>query len=329
MEQPPITHLTPEYFARFLTRPPSTHILVLGDVMLDHYIFGDVERISPEAPVPIVNMEKERWTLGGAANVANNLRALQARVTLFGLVGQDEMAWRLRSMAQDLAIDVRLFADSKRPTTVKTRILARGQQMLRVDSEGHAPMSKEILSLVNEQLNAIDPPDVVVISDYAKGFVTHELVQACLHMAQGLNAPVLVDPKPANWACYKGAYLVTPNLKEAEAMAGMSIFDVSSAQKAGETLLKRLQVQAVLITMGPQGMVLYSQQLQGIHLPTRAKEVFDVTGAGDTVIAVLAWMLAQGAGIQEAAYLANTAASVVVSKVGTATVSIQELMQTL
>ncbi len=304
-------------------------MLVIGDVMLDHFIFGDAERISPEAPVPVVSMENESWILGGAANVANNLSTLNADVTLFGLVGQDEMAWRLRSIAQDTGIDVRLFADADRPTTVKIRILARGQQLLRIDHESRKRMSTELTALVAEQLKTLPTLDIVLISDYAKGFITHELMQTVLETAHRMNAYVLVDPKPANADCYKGAYLVTPNLKEAEAMTGINITDIDSAQKAARLIHKRLQIHAVLITMGAKGMILHVTDEKSIHLPARAREVFDVTGAGDTVIAILAWALAHGTEMEDAAYLANVAAGIVVGKVGTATISIQELVRAL
>ncbi|MEZ0328529.1 MAG: D-glycero-beta-D-manno-heptose-7-phosphate kinase [Dissulfuribacterales bacterium] len=318
-----------ERLIRLLGKAERPRLLVIGDVMLDHFIFGDAERISPEAPVPVVNMEKESWILGGAANVAHNLSALNADVTLFGLVGQDETAWRLRSIAHDTGIDVSLFADADRPTTIKIRILARGQQMLRVDNESRSKIGAELTTVVMERLKALPPLNVVLVSDYAKGFITHELMQAVLHAARRMNAPVLVDPKPANADCYKGAYLVTPNLKEAEEMSGIRITDIASAQRAGRLIQDKLQVGAVLVTMGAKGMVLYVKEDRWIHLPTMAREVFDVTGAGDTVIAVLAWALAQGAEMEEAAYLANVAAGIVVAKVGTATISIQELAQTL
>jgi D-beta-D-heptose 7-phosphate kinase/D-beta-D-heptose 1-phosphate adenosyltransferase len=318
-----------ERLMRLLGRSERPKLLVIGDVMLDHFIFGDAERISPEAPVPVVNMEKESWILGGAANVAHNLMALNADVTLFGLVGQDETAWRLRSIAQDTGMDVRLFAAADRPTTVKIRILARGQQMLRVDNESRRRIGPDLTGLVTEQLKVLPPVDVVLISDYAKGFITQDLMQTVLAEARKMSAPVLVDPKPANADCYTGAYLVTPNLKEAEELSGIHITDAASAQKAGRLIQKRLQVNAVLITMGAKGMMLYVTENRGILLSARAREVFDVTGAGDTVIAVLAWALAKGAEMEEAAYLANVAAGIVVAKVGTATISIQELAQAL
>lgn len=300
-------------------------ILVLGDVMLDHSIVGDAERISPEAPVPVINIERETWTLGGAANVAHNLKALGAFVTLFGLVGQDENAWRLRSLAQDMGIDTHFFADNHRPTTVKTRVIARGQQLLRLDHESRKKMGDDLRSLVSQHLTHLHQMDVIVISDYAKGFITPELMDSIREIAAKINSPVMVDPKPANAHCYKGTYLITPNLKEAEAMSGIKIRDISSAQEAARSIKKRLEVQAVLVTLGPKGMVLYISDELNTHLPTRAKDVFDVTGAGDTVIAVLAWALAKGASLEDAAYLANVAAGIVVAKVGTATTSTEEL----
>lgn len=327
--QPNLFNSKPEHLMRLLNRAERPKVLVIGDVMLDHFIFGDAERISPEAPVPVVNMEKEDWLLGGAANVAHNLLALNADVTLFGLVGQDEMAWRLRSLAHEIGMDVRLFADANRPTTVKIRILARGQQMLRVDHESRIRISPELTAIVAEQLKTLPHLDVVLISDYAKGFITHELMQTVLETAHKMNAYVLVDPKPANEDCYRGTYLVTPNLKEAEEMSGIPITDAASAQTAARLIQKKLQVNAVLITMGPKGMMLYLTEDRSILLSARAREVFDVTGAGDTVIAILAWALAHGAEIEDAAYLANVAAGIVVGKVGTATITIQELAQAL
>lgn len=329
MQAQSLSNPTSERFTHLLNKTTRPKLLVIGDVMLDHFIFGDAERISPEAPVPVVTMEKESWILGGAANVAHNLSALNADVTLFGLVGQDETAWRLRSIAHDTGIDVRLFADTDRPTTIKIRILARGQQMLRVDRESRSKIGAELTAVVTEQLKALPPLDVVLISDYAKGFITHELMQAVLEAARRMNAPVLVDPKPANADCYKGAYLVTPNLKEAEEMSGIRITDTASAQRASRLIQKKLRINAVLITMGAKGMVLHVTDDRCIHLPAMAREVFDVTGAGDTVIAVLAWALAQGAEMEEAAYLANVAAGIVVAKVGTSTISVQELAQAL
>lgn len=306
------------------SRPAS--VLVIGDLMLDRFIWGEVTRISPEAPVPVVAIERETAHLGGAANVASNLRALACEVTLSGIVGNDTAGGEILEAAHQQGIRTSGVAVSLRPTTTKTRIIARGQQVVRVDREEVGPLQEEdaarIFAFVDE---AVSQVDAVVISDYAKGVISRAIIERLLALSVPRGLFVLVDPKPVNMASYFGVTALTPNLREAEAMAGFSISSDRELTRAAESIQDKLGVQAVLVTLGPEGMALYERGGGQYRIPTMAREVFDVTGAGDTVIAALTAGLVRGLSFRDAAYFANIAAGIVVGKAGTATVSIEEI----
>ena len=302
-------------------------ILVLGDMMLDEFIWGKVRRISPEAPVPVVEVARESYHLGGAGNVAANIRALGANPVPIGLVGDDHSAHRLSSLFQDGGIEASgLVAEAGRPTTVKTRIVAHNQQIVRADRENRTPLTAERNNaLLAAFLKWLSTCVAVVVSDYDKGVVNRQLLSQALPAAQEAGIPVLLDPKVYQADYYRPITLITPNQREAELITGVSIDDARQLEVAGRQLLERFQCPYALITRGEEGMSLFSRE-GSHHLPTFAREVFDVSGAGDTVIGTLALAIAAGATMEEAAILANHAAGLVVGKVGTATITQQELL---
>jgi D-glycero-beta-D-manno-heptose-7-phosphate kinase len=322
-------HALPADRARALVaRFPSLSVLVAGDLMLDHFVIGRVSRISPEAPVPVVEHDHDEYRVGGAGNVAHNVRALGGRVELVGLVGNDAAAERLRAevSAHGMGCDG-LVIDRDRPTTTKQRIVTtRNQQVARVDYECDGEAGGDIeRALVAQVSRALGRSDVVVISDYLKGAVTRALVAAIVAGARGRSAPVLVDPKIPHLDYYEGATLVTPNHHEAETATHMRIRTDEDAERACRRFIERAGCRGVLITRGEQGMSMLGPDGES-HFPAVAREVADVTGAGDTVIATLALGLAAGATIAEAAQLANHAAGIVVGRFGPATVSPEELL---
>jgi len=307
---------------------PRTRVLVLGDVMLDQFIVGRVSRISPEAPVPVVAFERDEYRAGGAANVALNARALGAGVEVVGLIGADGAADRLRELL--VAADVRahgLITDETRRTTTKVRIVTtRNQQVARVDYESEDAASGAIEDALIDQVDSrVREADVVVVSDYLKGFVTRRVMAAVVAAAQAQDIPVLVDPKIPHLDFYAGATLVTPNHYEAETAVHLRIRSNDDAQRVATLFRERARCEGVLITRGEHGMWLSCNGVEG-HLPAAAREVADVTGAGDTVVATLALAVAAGATPAEAARLANQAAGIVVGKFGPATVSAAELL---
>jgi D-beta-D-heptose 7-phosphate kinase/D-beta-D-heptose 1-phosphate adenosyltransferase len=300
---------------------------VLGDVMLDEFVWGDVTRISPEAPVPVVDVRRESIHLGGAANVLANLMALGARGTVVGVVGKDGSGERLRAGLRELgALDQGVIVDETRPSTTKTRIIAHSQLVVRADRESRTPVSAktedQILSFLKD---ALKHADAFVISDYDKGVVTQRILREILPLAYA-RVPVLVDPKLRNFNFYRPATLVTPNHFEALRMSDTEDHSDDGSLLAAKVIREKLGCDAVLITRGDRGMMLLESNGQPVFVETAAREVYDVTGAGDTVIAALAGALASGATMLEAATLANHAAGIVVGKVGTATVSADELI---
>ena len=306
-------------------------VLIVGDVMLDEYIWGEVQRISPEAPVPVVVVRRRTCAPGGAANVAANVASLGGRALLGGVVGQDPQAAQLREALAERGVDpAGLIVDGDRPTTTKTRVVAHSQQVVRVDSERRTSLRAELedalLSWVEE---ALDIADACVLSDYAKGVVSPQLAAGFIRLARGAGKPVIVDPKGTNYARYRGATVVTPNVREAEQALNREINGRADLLEVGRHLLGVLQGGALLITRGSQGMSLFVNGADVTHIPAVARNVFDVTGAGDTVIGTLALALAAGIGLEQAARLANLAAGIVVGKVGTATVTVEELMAEL
>jgi|SRR5688572_3213847 len=303
-------------------------ILVLGDMMLDEFIWGKVLRISPEAPVPVVEVARETYHLGGAGNVAANISALGANPVPIGLVGDDPAAQRLSGLFVDHGIEPSgLVSESGRPTTVKTRIVAHNQQIVRADRENRSPLSEERnKGLLAAFLKALPTCTAVIVSDYDKGVVNRQLLSQALPAAQKAGIPVLLDPKVYQADYYRPITLITPNQREAELITGISIDDDRQLEAAGRQLLERFQCPYALITRGEEGMSLFSRD-GSHHLPTVAREVFDVSGAGDTVIGTLALAIAAGATMEEAAILANHAAGLVVGKVGTATITRAELLE--
>ncbi|HKP84502.1 MAG TPA: D-glycero-beta-D-manno-heptose-7-phosphate kinase [Blastocatellia bacterium] len=318
--------------AEELTREfEGKRIIVLGDLMLDEFIWGRVRRISPEAPVPVVEVDRQSLALGGAGNVVSNLVALGARPTPVGIVGDDADAERLRSRFRGLGLSVDgLVVDAARPTTLKTRIIAHNQQVVRADRESRAPVSAEIeAEVVMRFQNELERADGVVVSDYNKGLLTARALAGTLKPARERNLTVCLDPKMRNFASYQPVTVITPNHQEAAEAAGIMIEDEKSLVEAGRRLLGSVDCRAVLVTRGEEGMTLFTDGGEVTHIPTVAREVYDVTGAGDTVIATLALALRAGASFAEAAVLANHAAGCVVGKVGTATVTRDELLRTI
>lgn len=302
----------------------AAKVLVVGDVMLDRYWFGDVNRISPEAPVAVLKVDRVDERPGGAANVARNISALGAQVTLLSVVGDDEAGHCLEKLlCENLSLTALLHRDSSVSTIIKLRAIARHQQLLRIDFE--TPPSHEVLHAALEDFRAQLPlADVVILSDYGKGGLTH--IAEMIRLARSLGKPVLVDPKGDDYARYTGATLLTPNRSEFREVAG-SWQNESELNNKAEKLRTELQLEALLVTRSEDGMSLYQANNEALHEPTHTREVFDVSGAGDTVIATLAVMLASGAALPDAMRIANRAAGIVVGKLGTAVVSREEIIQ--
>jgi D-beta-D-heptose 7-phosphate kinase/D-beta-D-heptose 1-phosphate adenosyltransferase len=303
-------------------------VLVLGDVMLDQFLWGRVARISPEAPVPVVEISSETFHLGGAANVAGNVRALGGQAVVAGVVGDDAAGVRVRRALAEAGIEDALsVADGGRPTTLKTRIIAHHQQVVRADREvAHDVAGSLERALLDKVRAALPTCGAVILSDYQKGVVTAGLMKSVLALARRRGVPVLVDPKVRHFALYRRVAVVTPNQAEAEQATGVRILGEADLVEAGRRILRRLGCQAALVTRGEHGMTLFEVARRPLHIPTAAREVFDVTGAGDTVIATLGLALCAGAKLAEAARLANFAAGVVVGKLGTATAAPEEVM---
>ncbi|MBM4277105.1 MAG: D-glycero-beta-D-manno-heptose-7-phosphate kinase [Deltaproteobacteria bacterium] len=314
-------------FERIIKRFSGVRILVLGDIMLDRFIWGDVSRISPEAPVPVVVVEKETFLLGGAANVVNNIHSLGGKASLCGVIGDDEMGQKVLKRLSEMGIERSgVSIEPARQTTVKTRIIAHHQQLVRIDRETtRHPKLSTIRSLSEYLKRNIKSFDGVILSDYGKGLLTRGLVQDVIREARQTGKFVMVDPKIKNFFFYRGATVVTPNTGEASSASRISITDEASLNRAGRILLKRLKCEALVITRGEDGMAIFEPHQKPCLVPTEAREVYDVTGAGDTVIGTMALALGAGAGIRRAAELANHAAGIVVGKVGTATIDQEEL----
>jgi rfaE bifunctional protein kinase chain/domain len=306
-------------------------IIVLGDLMLDEFIFGRVRRISPEAPVPVVEVEKQTLALGGAGNVVSNLVALGANPVPLGVIGNDTDAERMRlAFARSGVNPESLVVDAKRPTTLKTRIIAHNQQVVRADRENRKPISMAIEDrIVAVFRREIEKSDAVIVSDYSKGLLTARLLAEVLPLAREREMTVCLDPKTRSFVNYQPVTIITPNHQEASEAAGIAIEDEQSLTQAGQHILDSIDCRAALITRGEEGMALFTDDGAVTHIPTVAREVYDVTGAGDTVIATLALALATGATFVESAVLANHAAGVVVGKLGTATVTREELLATI
>ncbi|MBA2335452.1 MAG: D-glycero-beta-D-manno-heptose-7-phosphate kinase [Blastocatellia bacterium] len=294
-------------------------VLVVGDVMLDRYWWGRVGRISPEAPVPVVSLERTSLIAGGAANVAANVAGLGAKPFLFGITGKDEGAKLLPEVLQKSNISAfELFPIKDRKTTVKTRIVAHNQQVVRLDQETSTPLNtRETASLLKKIEAAFDLIDVVILSDYAKGFLTDELIRRLISQGKKKGKIVLIDPKGKDYSKYSGATILTPNQREAADACGLEDNCSNLVERSGEMLLERLGLKALLITQGEKGMTLLQKGKSSSYLPATARKVYDVTGAGDTAIATMAVALGSGMDFLQAAEIANTAAGLVVEKIGT------------
>jgi rfaE bifunctional protein kinase chain/domain len=312
-----MNHSSPVTNYKSLRRP---RVLVVGDVMLDRYWFGDVSRISPEAPVPVVKVSRSEERLGGAANVARNAAALGARVTLLSVVGRDEPGRRLKALLRQEKITARLHHDRTIDTTVKLRVIGRQQQLLRVDFET-TPSHEILRSKLADYAKLVAGCDAVILSDYGKGGLAH--ITRMISLARRHGKPVLVDPKGAEFSRYAGATVITPNRSEFRAVVGDWGSEREFTDKA-QRLRGKLKAEALLVTRSEEGMTLFERGRR-LHVPAQAREVFDVSGAGDTVIATLAVMLASGSDLGDAVRIANRAAGIVVGKFGTAVVRPEEL----
>ena len=304
--------------------------MIIGDVMFDHYLIGTVDRISPEAPVPVVRVTEEISRLGGAGNVGRNVVEIGGEPLLIGFRGEDRDGDLLERMLSESGVPYKLFTDPTRPTTRKTRVIAHNQQVVRVDHEDAAPIDgKRLDDLFAFVEKRIIDYRVVVVSDYGKGMVSEEFMERLRGVAEKSGTRVLIDPKTMNFPLYSGADLLTPNLKEASEGAGMPIKDRDGILRAGHALLDRLGLRQLLVTLGADGMAFFRSREEIYHLPTLAKKVYDVTGAGDTVIATIAVCLAAGLDGLSACVMANHAAGIVVGQVGAASVSAAEIENAL
>jgi D-beta-D-heptose 7-phosphate kinase/D-beta-D-heptose 1-phosphate adenosyltransferase len=304
-------------------------VLVVGDVMLDEYLFGTVHRISPEAPVPVVDVRSRQYVPGGAGNVAANVRSLGAAARLVAACGRDAAAETLRSALRKFAIDdSHVVCCADRATTSKTRVIGGHQQIVRFDSEDRTGLSPEECRLLAEGFrSALDGSDLCIFSDYGKGVLTGEFCENAIAWARERRCPVLVDPKGTDYSKYRGCTLLTPNLREAAEASGISIETEGDLNKAGKRLVEMLEGAAVLITRGPDGMALFRPGRPPLTIPTVAREVYDVVGAGDTVVAALGVSMAARLPLETATRLGNIAAGIAVGKQGTVAVSIDELLK--
>jgi D-glycero-beta-D-manno-heptose-7-phosphate kinase len=323
--------LPPEQRGRLIdaiSRFPACRVLVVGDLMLDSFIWGEVSRISPEAPVPVVEVREESQLLGGSANVAHNVASLGGKAIVAGVMGGDHAGQLLLKLFEETSVSTAgLVHEDDRPTTVKTRIIARHQQVVRFDRECRAPLKEDTLSrIVSHIKENLSNLDGIIVSDYAKGVVTREFLDALRHIISGSTVPVVIDPKVQHADLYRSFTMVTPNNHEASQMSGIEITNEETLIRAGKSLLQQLGCESVLITRGKEGMSLFHCDGQIVHIPTVAQRVFDVTGAGDTVIAALTLGIVAGLSREEAAILANLAAGIVVGEVGTAAVSSDQLL---
>jgi len=308
---------------------PNRAVVVVGDVMVDEYLWGLVERISPEAPVPVVDLQEQSFRLGGAANVAWNLVTFGVKTHLIGVVGDDTSAKVLRQELERKGIsDAGLIVDKNRHTTRKTRVIAHSQQVVRIDRENREPVSPEIEDQILKIFRQVlDESDGVIISDYFKGVVTERVVKGIIQEARIKGKFIAVDPKEKHFMYFRGVNVITPNQKEAGVIVGEKLTTDKAVYEAGWKILNMLEVESVLITRGEKGMTLFERNGEITHFPAVAKEVYDVTGAGDTVISVFTACAVSGATLKESALISNYAAGIVVGELGTAAVRRDELLK--
>lgn len=313
-----------------LARLEGREIAVLGDVMLDRYFWGTVSRVSPEAPVPVVDIVNESFHLGGAANVAANIRSIGGTAILFGVVGDDFAGKRLRALAEEEGLDPSgIVTSTSRPTTIKTRVIGNNQQLLRLDRETRTDVEADVIREVVEHLFARKNLSAIIVEDYDKGFLCNEMISEIINVGAKRNIPVFVDPKKANAAVYKGCYLFKPNRNEAADAIGKPLVTKEDIIQAGKILLQRVEAEYVLMTLGSEGMMLFARDGSVSSVPTLARKVADVSGAGDTAIAILAAAVAGGATVREASSIANVAAGIVVEEPGIVSVSAAALIEAI
>jgi D-glycero-beta-D-manno-heptose-7-phosphate kinase len=317
---------------KIIDRFDQTKTLVIGDIIVDHFVWGKVSRLSPEAPVPVVEVSKESIIPGGSGNVAHNIAALRGQVYLCGVTGHDLMGSKITDLISDLGVETSgIFVDAGIPTIQKTRIIANIQQVVRIDREDRESKDKKITAQIIKYLKDIVPQvDAIIISDYGKGMISVPLLKEAIKLAHRYGKVITVDPKVEHFLKYKKVTCITPNhLEAAQGIHYPVPRDQAATEMLGEKILRKLRCQSLLITQGEKGMTLFEQGKKSLHIPTMAREVFDVTGAGDTVISTLTLALAAGADLKQASYIANHAAGIVVAKVGTATCSPEELKENL
>lgn len=321
----------PGRLIRALSKLKGAKVLVMGDIMLDEHIWCKVNRISPEAPVPVAEVTSVTYAPGGAGNAANNIQALGGDAHLVGVIGTDNDAEKLRKVLEEKNINTDfLVSDPERPTTLKTRIIAHGQQVVRVDHEQKKPVSAQIAARILEAVELkLKEVDAVLISDYVKGVVTPDITRKVITATKAFGKIIAIDPKGKDYSQYRGATIITPNRQGAEGVTGVPIVSDENAARAGRKLLQGLDLAYVLITRGEDGMTLIGKVGMIAHIPAVTTEVYDVTGAGDTAVATLTLALAAGVGVEEAARLANLAAGTVVRKVGTAVATTEEIEQAI
>jgi D-beta-D-heptose 7-phosphate kinase/D-beta-D-heptose 1-phosphate adenosyltransferase len=321
--------ISKERLQNIVSRVGGHRIIVLGDVMLDEYVWGNVSRISPEAPVPVVQVERQESKLGGAANVALNLKVLGDQPILIGVCGRDSASLKLKKLLKQrqIADDV-LVTDSHRPTTTKTRVMAHNQQVVRTDRESTEEISDRVAERILDKIKKFSrSAKALIISDYGKGIITPGLLQEVIDLALKKGLFIAVDPKEAHFKSYRKVSVITPNHHEAGFIAGRRIVNEKILEEVGWGLLESLQAESLLITRGEKGMSLFEKKGELTHISTVARHVFDVTGAGDTVISALVSAVCAGANLKEAAWISNHAAGVVIREIGTAQVSKKELLE--
>lgn len=306
-------------------------VMVVGDLMVDEFLWGDVSRISPEAPVPVVSVTKKTRVPGGAGNVVNNMNTLGGDVYVVGVVGDDLAGRELAGMLKKRGVHTEgIVVDEKRMTTIKTRIIAKSQHVVRVDTENTEVVGKRIIKKMISYLKKnLRSADALAISDYGKGVINGQMLDYLIPAARKLGMPIIVDPKVQNFLCYRGVTVIAPNEEEASRACGVTVINETSIRNIGQKILSQLDCDFVLVTRGAKGMSLFEREGKVAHIPAHAREVFDITGAGDTVTSVLTLSLACGASMREAALLGNYAAGVVVGKIGTATVTREEILEEL
>ncbi|RMH64150.1 MAG: D-glycero-beta-D-manno-heptose-7-phosphate kinase [Calditrichaeota bacterium] len=315
-----------------LNHARDKHILVVGDIMIDQYLSGIVQRISPEAPVPIVEIDQETMRLGGAANVALNVLSLGARATLVGIIGRDRMGETCRALFDAHGINPQgLVESANRPTTVKTRVIGDNQHLIRVDKEVAAPAEDIETDAINQAVDRLlDGVDAVILEDYNKGVMTPRVIEHTITQCRQRRIPVMVDPKFNHFMAYREVDVFKPNIMETARALAMELKNEDTAvEQAGQHLLRELNAESVLITRGPRGLSLFERDAGVMHIPTRVRQVADVSGAGDTVIATLTVALTGGASKQEAAIMANYAAACVVEQIGIVPVTLERLLESL